>query len=99
MNSIFLPDVTIEEINEIISSLKNGAAGWDEFTPQIIKDIRSLISFPLVHICNLSLQQGIFPDELSLLMFSPCSKHVIHVYLIITTQCHYYVYCQRSMKR
>ena len=52
VNSIFLPGVTIEEINEIITSLKNGAAGWDEFTPQIIKEIRNLISFPLVHICK-----------------------------------------------
>ena len=92
VNSIFLLDVTIEEINEIITSLKNGAAEWDEFTPQIIKEIGSLTSFPLVHICNLSLQQGIFPDELKI-------ANVIHVYLTITAQCHYYVYYQRSMKR
>ena len=61
-NSIFLLDVTIEEMNNIISSLKNGAAGWHEFTPQMIKEIRSSINSPLVHICNLSLQQGLFPD-------------------------------------
>ena len=74
VNSIFLPDVTIEEINEIIASLKNGAAGWDEFTPQIIKEIRSLISFPLVHICNLSLQEGIFPEELKIPNVLPLFK-------------------------
>ena len=74
VNSIFLPDVTIEEINEIITSLKNGAAGWDEFTPQMIKEIRILISFPLVHICNLSLQQGIFPDELKIANVLPVLK-------------------------
>ena len=43
VNSIFLPDVTIKEINDSITFLKNGAAGWDEFTPQIIKERRSLI--------------------------------------------------------
>ena len=74
VNSIFLHDVTIEEINEIITSLKNRAAGWDEFNPQIIKEIRSLISFPLVHIGDLSLQQGIFPDELNIVNVLPLIK-------------------------
>ena len=32
-NSIFLSDFTKEGMNNIISSLKNGALGWDEFTP------------------------------------------------------------------
>ena len=91
VNSIFLPDVTIEEINEIITSLKNGAAGWDEFTPQIIKEIRSLISFPLVHICNLSLQQGIFPDELKIAnvlpLFKACDPCVFNNYCPVSLLC------------
>ena len=45
VTSIFLPDVTIEEINEIITSLKNGAAGWDEFTPKIIKGYKKFDQF------------------------------------------------------
>ena len=91
VTSIFLPDVTIEEINEIITSLKNGAAGWDEFTPNIIKDIRSLISFPLVHICNLSLQQGIFPDELKIAnvlpLFKACDPCVFNNYRPVSLLC------------
>ena len=35
-NSIFLSDVATKEMNNIISSLKNGAAGWDEFNQQMI---------------------------------------------------------------
>ena len=91
VTSIFLPDVTIEEINEIITSLKNGAAGWDEFTPNIIKDIKSLISFPLVHICNLSLQQGIFPDELKIAnvlpLFKACDPCVFNNYRPVSLLC------------
>ena len=84
VNSIFHTDVAIEEINEIITSLKNGAVGWDEFTPQIIKEVRSLIRFPLVHICNLSLQQGLFPDELKIAndlpLFKACDPCVFDNY-------------------
>ena len=55
--------------------------------------------FPIVHI-DYSFQVPEI-DTLIVLrnMFSLCSKHVIHVYLIITAQCHYYVYYQRFMKR
>ena len=90
-NSIFLSDVTIEEINNIISSLKNGAAGWDEFTPQMIKKIRSSINSPLVHICNLSLQQGLFPDELKIAnvlpLFKACDPCVFNNYRPVSLLC------------
>ena len=90
-NSIFLSDVTFEEISNIISSLKNGAAGWDEFTPQMIKEIRSSINSPSVHICNLSLQQGLFPDELKianvLLLFKACDLCVFNNYRPVSLLC------------
>ena len=38
INSIFLPDVTNDEMKSIVLSLKNGAAGWDDITPQILQD-------------------------------------------------------------
>ena len=61
INSIFLPDVTNDEMKSILLSLKNGAAGWDDITPQILKMIHHSVNHPLVHMTNLSLQQGIFP--------------------------------------
>ena len=33
INSIFLPDVTTDEMESIVLSVKNGAAGWDDITP------------------------------------------------------------------
>ena len=90
-NSIFLSDFTIEEMNNIISSLNNGAAGWDEFTKQMIKEIRSSINSPLVHICNLSLQQGLLPDELKianvLILFKACDPYVFNNYRPVSLMC------------
>ena len=63
-NSIFLSLVTAEEIREIVCSLKNGAAGHDEIKASILKSISSYIIDPLAYICNLSLNQGVFPSEL-----------------------------------
>ena len=90
-NSIFLSDFTIEEMNNIISSLNNGAAGWDEFTQQMIKEIRTSINSPLVHICNLSLQQGLLPDELKianvLTLFKACDPYVFNNYRPVSLMC------------
>ena len=78
-------------MNNIISSLKNGAAGWDEFTPQMIKEIRSSINSPLVHICYLSLQQGLFPDELKIAnvlpLFKACEPWVFNNYRPVSLLC------------
>ena len=73
INSIFLPDVTIDEMNTIVLSLKNGAAGWDT-TPQILKMIHHYFNHPLVYMSNLSLQQGIFPKELKIANGLPLFK-------------------------
>ena len=98
-NSIFLSDVTIEKKNNTISSLKNGTAGWNEFTPQMIKEIRCAINSPLVHICNLSLQQGLFPDESKisnvLPLFKACDPCVFNNYRPVSLLC----VLSMSMKR
>ena len=73
-NSIFLPDVTTDEMKNIVLSLKNGAAGWDDITPHMLKMIGNSINHPLVYMINLSLQQGIFPKELKIANVLPLFK-------------------------
>ena len=50
-----------------------------------------MISFPLVHICNLSQQQGIFPDELKianvLSLFKACDPFVFNNYRPVSSLC------------
>ena len=74
VNSIFLSLVTAEEIREIVCSLKNGAAGHDEIKASILKSISSYIIDPLAYICNLSLNQGVFPSELKTANVLPLYK-------------------------
>jgi len=48
----------------IISLNKKASAGCDEITMLVLKQCRDYIVKPLVHICNLSFQRGIFPEQI-----------------------------------
>ena len=74
VNSMFLYDVTLEEMNKIISSLNNGAPGYDEIHASVLKIISPCVASPLVYLCNKSLEQGIFPNELKLANVLPLYK-------------------------
>ena len=65
-NTIFLEPVTIEEVKNIVMSLKNGAAGYDDISANILKSCIQFVSEPLEYLCNRSLIEGIFPRELKL---------------------------------
>ena len=73
--SIFMSPVTEEEVLDIISQLKNKTtAGYDKITPSIVRHVKDKIVKPLVHICNLSLTEGIFPDKLKIAKVTPIYK-------------------------
>ena len=74
VNSIFFSEVTIVEISQILGSLKNGAAGYDEISASLLKLISPFIVEPLVYLCNQSLQEGIFPTELKIANVTPLYK-------------------------
>ena len=74
LNSIYLSEVTSEEINNILKSLKNGAAGYDELNACLLKHISPFITEPLKYLSNLSLSEGIFPTELKLANVIPLYK-------------------------
>ena len=73
--SIFLPHVTCSEIHNIIVNLNNCAPGYDEINTSILKFVSENIVDPLVYLCNLSLQQGIYPRELKLANVLPLYKN------------------------
>jgi hypothetical protein len=74
-DSIFLEPATENEVFCILKNLKDNAPGWDEFKPGIIKLVSEQIKFPLTHICNLSLTNGQFPDELKKAKVVPIFKN------------------------
>ena len=75
--SIFLNPCDEDEIRKHISSLKNGAPGWDEITSKIIKENSTNIAPVLTHLINLSLSNGVFPSELKTANVKPLFKNGI----------------------
>ena len=82
-HAIFLSQVTnIEKKIQIIQDLKNGAPGYDEISASALKLVSRHVVFPLVYLCNLSIEQGVFPGNWSLQMFSHYTKLMILSYSI-----------------
>ena len=72
--TIFLQHVTKEEMSNLISSLKNGAPGYDGITAQVLQNSMTPILEPLCFLCNRSLTDGVFPNELKLANVLPLFK-------------------------
>ena len=73
-NSIVIPNITCHEVYQVICSLKNSSAGWDDFPTFVLKKCSGSLLQPLTHLINCSLQSGIFPDELKLARVVPIFK-------------------------
>ena len=73
--SLFFNPTNIHEILEIVRSLKcSKSSGYDELSVFLLKQIIHFIASPLLHIFNLSLSQGIFPDPLKIAKIIPIYK-------------------------
>ena len=72
--SMFLKPVSSEELNKIISSLKDGAPGTDDISANVLKYVTKDVLTPITHVCQLSLDQGYFPSQLKLAKIIPLFK-------------------------
>ena len=73
-NTIFLEPVSAEEVYSIVTNLKNSAPGYNEVTADFLKLSLPVINGPLTHILNLSLLEGVFPNELKVANVLPLYK-------------------------
>ena len=73
-NSIFLNQLTEKEFDEIFDSLKKCAPGYDEIGKDILQISLPFTKNPLIYLLNLSLSQGIFPQELKTANVIPLFK-------------------------
>ena len=54
----------MQEIRNIVLSLKNSSAGFDQISAKVIKHILPSIVAPIYHLNNRSFQLGVFPQRL-----------------------------------
>ncbi len=72
INSIFLSPIDEGEIIEIANTFASGkAVGYDGIPISIIKQSINIISAPLAHVFNLSINHGIVPDEMKVARVIP----------------------------
>ena len=75
LNSIVLHPTSVHEIDKIIRELLNKSShGHDEISNITLKALRTLIIFPLCHILNQSLADGMFPEKMKLAEIIPLYK-------------------------
>ena len=74
IHSIYIPDISKNEIITVINTLKKSAPGNDEMPASILKQCIETYIDPLTYLVNLSINQGIFPDELKIAKVLPIYK-------------------------
>lgn len=72
--SMAVDPTDVNELTNIVTSLKNSSPGWDNFSVKALKAGLPQLLNPLLHVTNLSLQQGIFPQELKKARVIPLFK-------------------------
>ena len=61
--SLYLKPTDMVEISNIINKLANKSSyGYDHISNKLIKELRPVISYPLMLVFNKSLEEGMFPD-------------------------------------
>ena len=72
--SLYLPNTSDSEIENIVKMMKNPASGYDEIPVKVLKHVITIISPVLSFIINLSFRTGIFPDKLKIARVTPIFK-------------------------
>ena len=75
LNSIVLQPTTVHEIDKIIQNLPNKSSlSHNELSNTTLKALRSSITFPLCHIFNQSLIDGMFAEKIKWAEIIPLYK-------------------------
>lgn len=73
--SFALLKTNMDEVHSIIDSLKSECAvGWDNISSAFVKRYKNILVPVITHICNLSLEAGIFPSAFKKALLHPIHK-------------------------
>ena len=79
VNPLYILQVTSYEVEHIISSMNNSAAGYDEMPSSIMKQCVEYYIKPLTFLINMSITQGTVPNELKIDNVIPLYKGPISI--------------------
>ena len=94
LNTIYVQPINCEEMCNIVTTLKNASVGYAGIAAKVVKKSVENFFNPLTHICNLSLKQGIVPDEMKTAKYCHYIKEVNNFVYQIIDQCPSFQYFQ-----
>ena len=88
-NSFYCSSVTIGELQQAVSSLKtSNSTACDFISSTLLKNCFDHLATPLLYLCNMSFEQGQFPDKLKVSKIVPFIKNLIKIPCQIIGQSH-----------
>ena len=73
-NSIVVQHVSVAQVRNVITSLKDSSPRWDNLSPFVMKQCVDTYVEPITVLINNSFYHGVFPDDLKLAMVVPIFK-------------------------
>ena len=74
VNSFYLKPVGKEELFGVVKQMRNVCAGLDGINAFVVKEILDVITQPLLHVINMSFEQGVLPSQLKTACITPLYK-------------------------
>ena len=74
-DSIVVQHVSVAQVRNVITSLKDSSPGWDHLSPFVMKQCVDTYVEPITVLINNSFYHGIFPDKLKLARVVPLFKY------------------------
>ena len=74
-NSLYLHPTDEQELLRILTNIKTTSVGWDDINVNILKSSFHHYSNVLVHLVNMSLSEGVFPDLMKIAKIIPLYKN------------------------
>ena len=73
-HTLYMPNVSNNDVISIVHSLKNSSPGWDGLPAFVAKQCVNGFITPLTKIINMCITQGVFPNEVKLARVVPVYK-------------------------
>ena len=96
-DSIVVQHVSVAQVRNVITSLKESSPGWDHLSPFVMKQCVDTYVELITVLINNSFYHGIFPDALKLARVVPIFKSGDHQASIIIDQFQFFLFSLKNI--